>query len=83
MRARLEDSIQTQFIEHSLKKQKRFAVQYVNFVPSISHQAGVVMSGYTVVLTGNLFDHVLCKTLGLPSLNGHEKLKAFSAAFGR
>ena len=35
------------------------------------------MSGYTVVLTGNFFDHVLRKTLGLPSLNGHEKLKVF------
>ena len=40
------------------------------------------MSGYTVVLTGNLFDHVLRKTLGLPSLNSHEKFTAFSEAFG-
>ena len=40
------------------------------------------MSGYTVVLTGNLFDHVLRKTLGLPSLNSHEKFTAFPEAFG-
>ena len=59
------------------KSKKRFAVQYVNFVPSTSHQAGVVMSGYTVVLTGNLCDHVLRKTLGLPSLKWPWKVESF------
>lgn len=40
-------------------------------------QAGVVMSGYTVVLTGNLFDHVLRKILRLPSWKWPWRVESF------